>query len=66
MVPAGDAAAKDKRLEPEALSDTDMLELRVHASDKHGRPSSPPATTTWARARGAAVQSIGLMLGIAT
>ena len=44
VVPAGDAAAKDKRLEPEALNGTDVLELRVYASDKHraGRARRAP------------------------
>src|SRR5262245_41633257 len=67
VLPPGKPAAKDKRLEPEALNGTDLLELRVYASDRH------PHALLLARldnlgkgASGAAVQSIGLMLGIAT
>src|SRR5437763_10623809 len=37
VVPAGDAAAKDKRLEPEALNGSDLLELRVYASEKYAQ-----------------------------
>jgi N-acetyl-gamma-glutamyl-phosphate reductase len=61
-----EAAGKDKRLEPEALNGTDLLELRVYASDRH------PHALLLARldnlgkgASGAAVASLQLMLGIA-
>src|SRR5437588_3486811 len=37
VVPAGDAAVKDKRLEPEALNGIDLLELRVYASEKYAQ-----------------------------
>jgi N-acetyl-gamma-glutamyl-phosphate reductase len=65
VLPA-EAAGKDKRLEPEALNGTDLLELRVYASDRH------PHALLLARldnlgkgASGAAVASLQLMLGIA-
>ena len=67
VVPAGDAAAKDKRLEPEALNGTDVLELRVYASDKHRQAVLVARLDNLGKgASGAAVQSMGLMLGIAT
>jgi N-acetyl-gamma-glutamyl-phosphate reductase len=63
----GDAAAKDKRLEPEALNGTDVLELRVYASEKHPQAVLVARLDNLGKgASGAAVQNIGLMLGIAT
>jgi N-acetyl-gamma-glutamyl-phosphate reductase len=67
VVPAGDAAAKDKRLEPEALNGTDTLELRVYGSDRHPHAVLVARLDNLGKgASGAAVQNIGLMLGIAT
>ena len=67
VVPAGDAAAKDKRLEPEALNGTDMLELRVYASEKYAQAVLVARLDNLGKgASGAAVQSMGLMLGVAT
>ena len=67
VVPAGDAAAKDKRLEPEALNGTDVLELRVFASEKHRQAVLVARLDNLGKgASGAAVQNMGLMLGIAT
>jgi N-acetyl-gamma-glutamyl-phosphate reductase len=67
VLPAGDAAAKDKRLEPEALNRTDVLELRVYASEKHRQAVLVARLDNLGKgASGAAVQSIGLMLGVAT
>src|SRR6476660_5530167 len=37
VVPAGDGPSKDRRLEPEALNGTDVLELRVYASEKYAQ-----------------------------
>jgi len=67
VVPAGDAAAKDKRLEPEALNGTDLLELRVYASQKYPQAILVARLDNLGKgASGAAVQSMGLMLGLAT
>jgi N-acetyl-gamma-glutamyl-phosphate reductase len=67
VLPAGDAASKDKRLEPEALNGTDVMELRVYASDKHPQAVLVARLDTLGKgASGAAVQSIGLMLDVAT
>ena len=67
VLPAGDAAAKDKRLEPEALNNTDVLELRVYASAKHPQAVLVARLDNLGKgASGAAVQNMGLMLGVAT
>lgn len=67
VLPAGDAAAKDKRLEPEALNNTDVLELRVYASEVHAQAVLVARLDNLGKgASGAAVQNIGLMLGVAT
>src|SRR5262249_62294265 len=66
-LPAGEPGAKDKRLEPEALNNTDRLELRVYASDRHPHAVLVARLDNLGKgASGAAVQSLGLMLGIAT
>ena len=63
-------AEAEGKLEPEALNDTNLLELRVHGSPE-GSPARGQAVLT-ARydnlgkgASGAAVQNLGLMLGVA-
>jgi len=62
----GEAAAKDRRLEPEALNGTDLLELRVYASDRHPHALLVARLDNLGKgASGAAVASIKLMLGIA-
>jgi N-acetyl-gamma-glutamyl-phosphate reductase len=67
VAPAGDAAAKDKRLEPEALNGTDALELRVYANDKYAQAVLVARLDNLGKgASGAAVQNMGLMLGLAT
>ena len=67
VMPAGDAAAKDKRLEPEALNGSDLLELRVYASEKYAQAVLIARLDNLGKgASGAAVQSMGLMLGVAT
>jgi N-acetyl-gamma-glutamyl-phosphate reductase len=64
VLPAGDG--KDKRLEPEALNNTDVLELRVYASAKHPQAVLVARLDNLGKgASGAAVQNIGLMLGVA-
>lgn len=65
VLPAGDG--KDKRLEPEALNGRDLLELRVYASEKYAQAVLVARLDNLGKgASGAAVQSMGLMLGIAT
>jgi len=67
VLPTGERGAKDKRLEPEALNNTDRLELRVYASDRHPHAVLVARLDNLGKgASGAAVQSMGLMLGIAT
>jgi N-acetyl-gamma-glutamyl-phosphate reductase len=67
VVPAGDGPSKDRRLEPEALNGTDVLELRVYASEKYAQAVLVARLDNLGKgASGAAVQSIGLMLGVAT
>jgi len=61
-----ETAAKDRRLEPEALNGTDMLELRVYASDQHPHALLVARLDNLGKgASGAAVASMKLMLGIA-
>jgi N-acetyl-gamma-glutamyl-phosphate reductase len=65
VVPAGDGPSKDKRLEPEALNGTDVLELRVYTSEKYAQAVLVARLDNLGKgASGAAVQSIGLMLGL--
>jgi len=54
------------KLEPQALNDTNALELRVHGNDKYGQAVLTARYDNLGKgASGAAVQNIGLMLGIA-
>ena len=56
----------DGKLEPEALNDTDVLELRVCANPAHRQAILVARLDNLGKgASGAAVQNIGLMLGIA-
>ena len=58
-------AAPTDRLEPEALNDTDLLELRVYTSEPHRQAVLVARLDNLGKgAAGAAVQSIGLMLGL--
>jgi N-acetyl-gamma-glutamyl-phosphate reductase len=67
VVPAGDPASKDWRLEPEALNASDALELRVYASAEHAQALLVARLDNLGKgASGAAVQNIGLMLGVAS
>ncbi|HEX4369538.1 MAG TPA: N-acetyl-gamma-glutamyl-phosphate reductase [Rhodopila sp.] len=55
----------DGKLEPEALNDTDRLELRVHANEKHRQAVLVAQLDNLGKgASGAAVQNIALMLGL--
>jgi N-acetyl-gamma-glutamyl-phosphate reductase len=60
-------AADDKgRIEPEALNDTDQMELRVYANEKHRHAVLVARLDNLGKgASGAAVQDIALMLGLA-
>ncbi len=54
------------KLEPRALNDTNALELRVHGNDTYGQAVLTARYDNLGKgASGAAVQNIGLMLGIA-
>src|SRR5262245_10335283 len=67
VVPSGDVSAKGGRLDALALNDTDMLEIRVFANDKHGHAVLVARLDNLGKgASGAAVQNIGLMLGVET
>jgi N-acetyl-gamma-glutamyl-phosphate reductase len=58
-------AQPSDRLEPEALNDTDLLELRVYANPAHRQALLVARLDNLGKgASGAAVQSIGLMLGL--
>jgi N-acetyl-gamma-glutamyl-phosphate reductase len=57
----------DGKLEPEALNDTDRLELFVHANEKHRQAVLVARLDNLGKgASGAAVQNIALMLGLHT
>ena len=59
-------AAKTGRLEPEAINETNMLELYVFASDKHHQAVLVARLDNLGKgASGAAVQNMRLMLGLA-
>jgi N-acetyl-gamma-glutamyl-phosphate reductase len=67
VVPAHDASAKGGRLDALALNDTDLLELRVFANEKHAQAVLVARLDNLGKgASGAAVQNIALMLGLAT
>jgi N-acetyl-gamma-glutamyl-phosphate reductase len=57
----------DGKLEPEVLNHTDRLELRVHANEKYRQAVLVARLDNLGKgASGAAVQNIGLMLGLHT
>jgi N-acetyl-gamma-glutamyl-phosphate reductase len=60
-------ATADGKLEPQALNDTDRLELSVHANEKHRQAVLVARLDNLGKgASGAAVQNIALMLGLHT
>jgi N-acetyl-gamma-glutamyl-phosphate reductase len=62
-----DPASKGGRLEPESLNGTDLLELRVFGSDASGHAVLVAKLDNLGKgASGAAVQCLGLMLGVKT
>ncbi len=63
QVAADDEIGRTGRIEPEALNDTDALELRVFANDARGHAVLVARLDNLGKgASGAAVQNIGLML----
>jgi N-acetyl-gamma-glutamyl-phosphate reductase len=66
VMPLDDAAIKSGKLEPEALNETNQLELYVFASDKHRQAVLVARLDNLGKgASGAAVQNMRLMLGFA-
>ena len=64
---ADDTASHGGRLEAESLNGTDLLELRVFGSDSSGHAVLVAKLDNLGKgASGAAVQSLGLMLGVKT
>ena len=65
VMPLENEAAKGGRLEPEALNDTNQLELYVFASDEHRQAVLVARLDNLGKgASGAAVQNMRLMLGL--
>ncbi len=65
-MPFDNAASKSGKLEPEALNETNKLELYVFASDKHHQAVLVARLDNLGKgASGAAVQNMRLMLGLA-
>jgi N-acetyl-gamma-glutamyl-phosphate reductase len=66
VMPLENEAAKSGRIEPEALNETNQLELHVFASDKHRQAVLIARLDNLGKgASGAAVQNMRLMLGLA-
>jgi N-acetyl-gamma-glutamyl-phosphate reductase len=66
VLPLENAAAKDGRIEPEALNETNRLELYVFASEKYRQALLVARLDNLGKgASGAAVQNMRLMLGLA-
>ena len=66
VMPLVNAATKSRRIEPEALNETNMLELYVFASDKYPQAVLVARLDNLGKgASGAAVQNMRLMLGLA-
>jgi N-acetyl-gamma-glutamyl-phosphate reductase len=65
VIPVENAAAKSGRIEPEALNETNMLELFVFASERHRQAVLLARLDNLGKgASGAAVQNLRLMLGL--
>jgi N-acetyl-gamma-glutamyl-phosphate reductase len=65
VMPMDDVANKSGKIEPEALNETNRLELYVFASDKHGQAVLVARLDNLGKgASGAAVQNMRLMLGL--
>jgi len=66
VMPLENAATRGGRIEPEALNETNMLELYVFASEKHRQAALVARLDNLGKgASGAAVQNMRLMLGLA-
>jgi N-acetyl-gamma-glutamyl-phosphate reductase len=66
VMPFDNAASRSGKLEPEALNETNQLELYVFASDKHRQAVLVARLDNLGKgASGAAVQNMRLMLGLA-
>jgi N-acetyl-gamma-glutamyl-phosphate reductase len=66
VMPLDNAATKSGRIEPEALNETNLLELYVFASEKHRQAVLVARLDNLGKgASGAAVQNMRLMLGFA-
>ena len=66
VVPVDTAVKGYDRIEPQALNDSNMMELRVFGSDKHGQAVLVARLDNLGKgASGAAVQALELMLGLA-
>jgi N-acetyl-gamma-glutamyl-phosphate reductase len=66
VMPLDNAAAKSGRIEPEALNETNRLELYVFASDQYRQAVLVARLDNLGKgASGAAVQNMRLMLGLA-
>jgi N-acetyl-gamma-glutamyl-phosphate reductase len=64
VMPPGDAALKSGKLEPEALNETNRLELYVFGSDKHRQAVLVARLDNLGKgASGAAIQNMRMMLG---
>ncbi|QGY01231.1 N-acetyl-gamma-glutamyl-phosphate reductase [Methylobacterium mesophilicum SR1.6/6] len=65
VVPGAATGAHREKIEPEDLNDTDRLELRVFGSVEHGQAVLVARLDNLGKgASGAAVQNLGLMLGL--
>jgi N-acetyl-gamma-glutamyl-phosphate reductase len=65
VMPLDNAASKSGKLEPEALNETNKLELYVFASDKYRQAILVARLDNLGKgASGAAVQNMRLMLGL--
>jgi N-acetyl-gamma-glutamyl-phosphate reductase len=65
VLPLENSAASSGRIEPEALNETNMLELYVFTSDKHRQAVLVARLDNLGKgASGAAVQNMRLMLGL--
>ena len=66
VVPSSDPTVRSGKLEPEALNDTDLLELRVYGSAERNHALLVARLDNLGKgASGAAVQNLTLMLGLA-
>jgi N-acetyl-gamma-glutamyl-phosphate reductase len=66
VMPLDNPAAKGGKIEPEALNESNRLELYVFASEKHGHAVLVARLDNLGKgASGAAVQNVRLMLGLA-